>query len=50
MKKIFKTGDKVTHKGHLWQVVYEDCGLVKIRRGEETKVVRVNQVRSVEDD
>lgn len=26
MKRIYQAGDRVTHKGHLWTVVYEDCG------------------------
>lgn len=46
----FSAGDKVSHQGHIWIVVYQDGGLVRIKRHDvgidREKMVRLNQVRA----
>lgn len=46
----FTAGEAVTHKGNKWIVVgMVGQGLVKIRRGEFSRTIRVNQVRRISD-
>jgi hypothetical protein len=49
MKVItFNSGDRVSHKGNLWNVVYQSGGIVKIIRDGMTRTVKLDKIKLVE--
>ena len=45
---VFEAGDRVSHKGNVWNIMYQSGGLIRITRDGVKKVVRLNQVVKVE--
>ena len=45
---MYKIDEQVSHKGNLWDVVSEFGGVIKIKRGGETKDVRLHEVAKVD--
>jgi len=45
MSRQYDTGDLVIYKGRYWCVVYQDGGMIKIRREGAVKTVKLRQVK-----
>ena len=47
---MYDIDEQVSHKGNLWNVVNVYGGLIKIKRGDDSKTVRISQVAKVDTE